>query len=42
MLELLKDYDMNVLYHLDKANIVANTLSRVSMGSIAHVDKGKK
>lgn len=42
MFELLKDYDMNMLYHLDKANIVANTLIRVSMGSIAHVDEGGK
>ncbi|KAH0652759.1 hypothetical protein KY289_030437 [Solanum tuberosum] len=29
-LELLKDYDMSVLYHPGKANIVADTLSRLS------------
>ena len=27
-LELLKDYDMSVLYHLDKANVVVDALSR--------------
>ena len=41
-LELLKDYDMSVLYHPSKANVVADTLSRLSMGSVAHVDDGKK
>ena len=36
-LELLKDYDMTILYHPGKANVVADALSRkaVSMGSIA-------
>ncbi|WMV28846.1 hypothetical protein MTR67_022231, partial [Solanum verrucosum] len=41
-LELLKDYDMSVLYHPDKANVVADALSRLYMGSIAHVDNDKK
>src|SRR5688572_31719175 len=41
-LELLKDYDMSVLYHPGKANVVADALSRMSMGSVAHVDEGKK
>ncbi|KAF3673414.1 putative cyanidin-3-O-glucoside 2-O-glucuronosyltransferase-like [Capsicum annuum] len=41
-LELLKDYDMSMLYHLGKANVVADALSRLSMGSIAHVEKDKK
>ena len=36
-LELLKDYDMSVLYHPGKANVVADALSRVSMGNVAHV-----
>ncbi|WMV45422.1 hypothetical protein MTR67_038807, partial [Solanum verrucosum] len=31
-LELLKDYDMSILYHPGKANVVADTLSRISMG----------
>ena len=36
-LELLKDYDMTILYHPGKENVVADALSRkaVSMGSIA-------
>ncbi|KAF3661735.1 putative UDP-glycosyltransferase 85A1-like [Capsicum annuum] len=41
-LELLKDYDMSVLYHSGKANIVANALSRMSTGSVAHVEDSKK
>ncbi|XP_070022617.1 uncharacterized protein [Nicotiana sylvestris] len=36
-LELLKDYDIDILYHRGKANIVADALSRKSMGSLAHV-----
>ena len=34
--EFLKDYDMSVHYHRGKANLVANALSRLSMGSVAH------
>jgi hypothetical protein len=41
-LELLKDYDMSVLYHPGKANVVADALSRLSMGSASHVVEGKK
>ena len=41
-LELLKDYDLNVHYHLGKANVVLDALSRMSMGSITHVEDGKK
>jgi hypothetical protein len=29
-LELIKDYDLGINYHLDKANVVADTLSRRS------------
>ena len=36
-LELLKDYDMSVLYHSEKTNMVANALSHLSMGSVPHV-----
>ncbi|KAH0746323.1 hypothetical protein KY285_007980 [Solanum tuberosum] len=41
-LEFLKDYDMSVHYHPGKANVVADALSRVSMGSLAHVDIGNR
>ena len=30
--ELIKDYDCTINYHLGKANVVANALSRKSMG----------
>ena len=36
-LELLKDYDCTIHYHPSKANVVANALSRKSMGSLSHV-----
>ena len=32
---------MSVLYHPDKANVVADTLSRSSTGSVSHVDEFK-
>ena len=41
-LELLKDYDMNVHYHLGKANIVVDALRRMSMGSTTHIEYEKK
>ena len=41
-LELLKDYDMSVLYHLGKANVVVYALTRMTMGSVSHVDVEKK
>uniref|UniRef100_A0A1S3ZNN4 Uncharacterized protein n=1 Tax=Nicotiana tabacum TaxID=4097 RepID=A0A1S3ZNN4_TOBAC len=36
-LEFIKDYDMDILYHPRKANVVADALSRKSMGSLAHL-----
>lgn len=36
-MELLKDYDYTILYHPGKSNIVANALSRNSIGSLAHI-----
>ena len=36
-LELLKDYDYDILYHAGKANMVADALSRKSSGSLAHI-----
>ncbi|WMV18826.1 hypothetical protein MTR67_012211 [Solanum verrucosum] len=41
-LEILKDYDMSVLYHPRKANVVEDTLSQLSMGSVAHIEEAKK
>ncbi|KAF3635714.1 putative Bifunctional inhibitor/lipid-transfer protein/seed storage 2S albumin superfamily protein [Capsicum annuum] len=41
-LEQLKNYDMSLHYYQVKANVVANTLKRLSMGSLAHVDEGKR
>jgi len=33
---------MSMLYHPSKANVVADALSWKSMGSVAHVEIGKK
>ncbi|XP_070046806.1 uncharacterized protein [Nicotiana tomentosiformis] len=37
-LELLKDNDIDILYHPGKANMVADALSWKSMGSFAHLE----
>ena len=39
---MLKHYDMSVLYHPDKANVVADALSHMTMGSVSHLDEAKK
>ena len=39
---MLKDYDMSVLYHLGKANVVADDLSQMTMGSVFNLDGTKK
>ena len=41
-LELLKDYDIGILYHPGKANVVVDALSRKSMGSMAETPPEKK
>ena len=38
----LKDYDMSVHYHPGKADVVADAFSRLSMGSVAHVEEERK
>ena len=35
--ELLKDYDFTIEYHLGKANVVADSLSRKSSGNLSHI-----
>ena len=41
-IELLKDYDMDVLYNTGKANVVVNALSRMTICSVSHLDESKK
>ncbi|XP_070017072.1 uncharacterized protein [Nicotiana sylvestris] len=43
-LELLKDYDITILYHLGKANVVADALSRKAenMGSLAFIPSNER
>jgi len=41
-LELIKYYDIEILYHPDKANVVADALSRKSMGSLVHIEAGRQ
>lgn len=36
------DYNMSVMYHLFKVNMVANALNSVSMGSVSHIEEGKR
>ena len=42
LLELLKNYDMSVLYNPGKANVVMDALNHLSMGSVSHVYESKK
>ena len=37
-LELLKEYDMSILYHPDKANVVFDALRRLFIESTTHVE----
>ena len=39
---MLKDYNKSILYHPCKANVVADALSRMSMGSVSHINEAKK
>ena len=43
-MELLKDYDITILYHPGKANVVADALSRKagSLGSLAHLQVSRR
>ena len=39
---MLKDYDMSILYHSGKANVVVDALSRLSMGNTTNLEEEKK
>ena len=39
---MLKDYNMSVVYHPNKANVVEDALIRMTMGSVSHVEEVKK
>ena len=41
-LELLKDYDMSIIYHPGKANVVGDALSTLSIDSNAYVGEENK
>ena len=41
-LELLKVYDMSILYKLGKSNIVVDALRCFSMGSTTHIEEYKE
>ena len=41
-MELLKNYDVHILYHSRKANIMADALSRKSMGNLAHISSWRR
>ena len=38
----MKYYDMSVIYHPGKANVVTYALSHLTMGSVSHIDEAKK
>ena len=42
MFGVSKDYDMNFHYHRIKANVIADALSRMSMGITTHIEDEKK
>ena len=41
-MELLKDYNCSILYHLGKVNVVVDALSRKSAGSLAHISTKRR
>ena len=38
----MKDYDMTILYHPGKANVVADALRHMTIGSVCHEEEAKK
>ena len=41
-LELLKDYNMSLLYNPSKKNMVVDALSHMTMCSVSHIEESKK
>ena len=39
---MLKDYDMSIIFHRRKANVVVNALSWLCMNSTTHLEEEKK
>lgn len=39
---MLKDYDMSVLFHPDKASVVTDALIRLSMNNVAQIEEHEK
>ena len=42
MVGITQGYDICILYHLGKANVVIDALSRLFVGITAHVEEQKK
>ncbi|WMV24369.1 hypothetical protein MTR67_017754 [Solanum verrucosum] len=42
LVKALTGYDMSSLYHPGKVNVVTDYLSKLSMGSTAHIEEGKR
>ena len=40
-LEFIKDYDLEILYHLGKANVVVDALSRKKKVDVAMINKSE-
>ena len=41
-MELLKEYDCSILYHLGKANVVVDALSKKSVGSLPYISSERR
>lgn len=42
MVRTFKDYNMSKLYHLEKDNVIMDSLSRMDMGSMTYVGDDKR
>ena len=38
----MKNYDISVLYHPDKTNVITDALNYMTMDSVSHVEEAKK